>query len=507
MLMLNHISKWDPTHGWMPTTASEAHKDYPFGLTSHSGQYLCETCGQYVTLKISNKGTPFFWHPVGSRDCDDKLTLYGLYRNTNRLGFSLPLRIQVVPNAIEVLIGFLPLSLVDMEKAENNNVVLEISTGYGKILRNYAVTSERFSCEHITYLSVGSEISERYHLNLDDGNNYYWPRIIDGISGDGTLFDCLSGKRLPRNANVLVSNKYWLLTHKSLPYYMDVHVNLEKTIGNWKLYCVQAGLLSEKAANFFLKYGARLTDKPSEVTHIWPPTVRSSHFIIHCAEKIWFYKTDGYINMYPARKRYQYDSGFIAVTKIQFEQILSLSRFENYTSVLKYTLIRYVPQILRNEKRLQSISITDITDAHLESGEYETLPKKRLIYVDSEFDGFVKILQKGFEVERISFKGNEKTAIDVRFNQTYQIFQGLDCVAEILFKRSSNYNQHNNDAVFVLSLMQCSGHMVAVPHTFGVLAQQMQNMPETKRWLFKQLRSGTIRADAVKLLSKRLGRV
>ena len=55
MASLNHVCMWSE-HGWTRVTAEEAGKLHPGGTVSAlSGLFMCELCGQYVTLTVLNK--------------------------------------------------------------------------------------------------------------------------------------------------------------------------------------------------------------------------------------------------------------------------------------------------------------------------------------------------------------------------------------------------------------------------------------------------------------------
>ena len=50
MASLNHVCMWSE-HGWVRVTAEEAAAIHTGGTVSaHSGLFMCELCGQYVTL-------------------------------------------------------------------------------------------------------------------------------------------------------------------------------------------------------------------------------------------------------------------------------------------------------------------------------------------------------------------------------------------------------------------------------------------------------------------------
>lgn len=503
---LTNISEWDDIHGLVHVTAINAGKKHPGGLSSSYNRYICETCGQSVSLYKHKAGTYAFRHPTNSKACDDKMSACETYPCTNPLRFSLPIRVNVESASIEVSIGFLPLPHTLMDRAEQDHTMLRISADDGTVIGNYAITSERFSFEHITYISTNNTISQQYYLNVSKGMSFYWPLIVEGINTGGTLFDKISGKRLPENASVIVGTEYWLISQaRMIDHPIDIHVSFHRSFGVWKLYRVKAIRFSFTATYFLIKYRVRLTEKLSEVIYLWPPVSRSSHMLSNCADWIWMYKTDGYIDMYPSQQQYRYDSGFFRIAMSHPVQTLSLRTSENQNNVLKYTLMRHIPENAENKANVRHTYVTDIKDVQIESGLYATLPIKQRIDIQSEFDGCVRIFNDELEVDRIALKGDCKTRVDVRFNRVYCVFEGLDCVAEIRFQRSPMKAQGADDETLVRTLGKCSGDRVAASHLLGALARRMKDMPKTKGWLLAQIRAGSIKADAIKILTKSVG--
>ena len=64
--------------------------------------------------------------------------------------------------------------------------------------------------------------------------------MIDGINNQGTLFDYDNGKRLPRNANVIVGRDYLLITQQSyISQPRGIIIKRERTIGKYNLYKIK----------------------------------------------------------------------------------------------------------------------------------------------------------------------------------------------------------------------------------------------------------------------------
>lgn len=504
--MLNNVSKWNPNLGLKHITAQEAYAETNSKVGSNKRIFFCETCGQSVALFLYNGKTPTFRHPNNSKECEDKITAYNLLFNekTNPLGFSLPLRIMPENDSIEIQIGFLPLSTEVLNSLKQDNFEFQVINEKGALLKKYV--SERLSDTYINYLSVGNSISRYYILkyNNDIIKAEIWPTVVDGISPTGTLFDKSSGKRLPRNAEVVVDRDYWLLTQDITIFNNDVIISDKRKYQDWYLYLIKAQNFSQKVAMWFLQYGVRLADKPAKVTPIWPIVNRSPHCLTFSADKLMFYKTAGIVDIYPLQKRCTKSEGIFYINNQQTEQFISMSRFvsDNRKNVIKYTLVRYKKPIPHNMQSEENLVIKDKDNKLIYSGEYNKLPEDNKIYVESYFDGFIKQEQGNCKIKRIKLKAATNLALDVQFGHVIKIFQGLDCVAKISFVKSAVIG--NSDEALFRELSSCGGERLPITHTLGALADNLVNMPKTQHWLLQQIRTKTISQTALKILQKRL---
>lgn len=50
---LNHVCQWKDK-GWKKITIQQVAKEAPYGVSAKSGLFMCEVCGQYVTLASGN---------------------------------------------------------------------------------------------------------------------------------------------------------------------------------------------------------------------------------------------------------------------------------------------------------------------------------------------------------------------------------------------------------------------------------------------------------------------
>jgi len=499
---LGHVCKWNDTHGWVHTTPSEAQKICSHGARASSEMFMCDICQQYVSFVVGEY-QPYFKHPVGSEDCVEK-TKSSYYYKLNPLGFSLPLRIKIDADTVEIYIGVPPVTEADMEKAINENAQLSISLKNGQVIRRFSINYDRLSTEYMTYLSVGDVFSEQYLLDYTVLDRYHWPRTVEGFNANGTLFDEETGKRLPRNANVEVGRNYLLLTKQHIA--PTVNINLEETItiNGWKIYRVNAECISKKAAEFFLRYGARLTDKAAIIAHLWPPAVYSSHVLFYSGTKAYFYKTEGYVEIHPPVKHsISQGENLLFSVDGHSEKILTVSRFKNRTSVLRYLILRPVVPIERYYCS-PGVSVLDKDGKSIEQGTQKSLPRGKVICVKTEYDGFIETVKNDTVIDRGATNGGKPLTIEVTYNRSYRIYQGLDLVWSASFVREKR-SQRQNDHEILKTLIGLRGQEIKIPHTFGAIASKMSSIPRTKIWLLKKLRHGAISRQAFDWLKMNLG--
>lgn len=72
---LTHVCVWDK-NGWKKITVNQAVKmtrGYG-GVSASSGLFMCELCGQYVSLTSGNIRNPYFKHSKEeeSKDCPER---------------------------------------------------------------------------------------------------------------------------------------------------------------------------------------------------------------------------------------------------------------------------------------------------------------------------------------------------------------------------------------------------------------------------------------------------
>lgn len=500
-MSLENVSIWDSNHGWHHTTPNKAIKLYPHGVQSMDSIFLCESCEQYVSFVVGDKA-PFFRHPVGSNDCKDKMTARSEYYRTNKLGFSLPIKIRIDGSKLAVFIGFLPIPIQLMKINVSNGATVKIF-GNQKELTMFLINFDRFSSNHVTYISIGNTVCEKYYLSLSNTKPFIaniWPIVVNGFDSGGTLFDPETWKRLPAGADVEIGRKYYLITRRYFHlYYSDIYIKCVRHLDDkWMLYEVSAMKLSKDASAFFLQFGARLTDLSACIVSVWPPSVCASHVITYEQGPVIFYHRGGCVEVWPSTKLNctieDSSKGTIqSFNSDAIQQVLSVSRFAKRTTVLRYIVLN--KKLLSPDNQQRDTFVTDIQGNCIKKGEYRKLPLEKCIKVRTCFDGYAEVKIGDWTVGKIEITGGEFTIIHVQWNCTISVYQGCDLVYEIEYKRKQR--EKTDSGELLKKLNQYQSDIIVVQHNFGRLAAKLIAYPGLKKWLAKQIHRGTISQYAI----------
>ena len=212
---LTHVCMWSG-RGWKRITASEAARMRPGGTVSaRSGLFMCDICGQYVTLTSGDIRDPYFRHSSEekSKDCPERTFGPPVFYDFLAVEHDLPIRIRVIDQkSFEIEIGFIDVPVSILGKRDSRKIIIKKIGGSGE---SFAYSLERLNQGTITYLSVGRVPAESYRISYPIELSKiasYWPPNIEGISRSGSLFDANSGKKLSEDADVEVNHPYYLVT-------------------------------------------------------------------------------------------------------------------------------------------------------------------------------------------------------------------------------------------------------------------------------------------------------
>ena len=101
MASLTHVCMWSG-NGWKQITAEQAARLHPGGsVSAHSGLFMCELCGQYVSLTDGSVQTRHFRHSAHekSKNCPERIFGAGYSVSYSSQKHDLPIRITGVSSS------------------------------------------------------------------------------------------------------------------------------------------------------------------------------------------------------------------------------------------------------------------------------------------------------------------------------------------------------------------------------------------------------------------------
>lgn len=507
---LTHVCMWSG-HGWKRVTAYDAAKMFPYGISAYSGLFMCDICGQYVTLTNGGIRDPYFKHSSEekSKDCPERTFANGTYATTfNEQIHSLPIKLTLRSGrSFEIALGFFSLPSDLIGKKDKHTIIIQ----GGNSSQKFQYSLERLNPNGITYLSVGEMPYETYKISCSFDTQKvqsYWPSIIQGISADGTLFDKETGKKLPEDADVSVGHTYYLITKRG--YILDKPYISQKRVctssngyfNAWYVYEIQASKYDESSARFFLELHARLTDHPVKLFPIWPEFIEYPYRVMHRKDVLYFYLEGEEVTS----KAFPYayiqksdlsseDTHILRIESNDRQQLVSAGRVK----VLKYTYL-WKDSLLRPVGR-KELCVVDDTGQQLSPGTYQHSPSNGQISFSCEIDGFVEVNDiDGFPINRYSFSAGQKTIVDnVRIGTTVNIYYGLDLVWSAKFEQSTS-DSEIDERNLIKQLETYQYDYIRISHAAGSLAAELQRYPMLRNWYRLQVKNGKISKRALQII-------
>ena len=502
-MALTHVCMWKDK-SWKRISAYEAAKLFPYGASAYSGLFMCELCGQYVSLVNGSIQNSHLRHSASeeNKDCDDRSESYSYSNFFQAENHNLPIKLKINSSkTFSLSIGFI--SLPDRIMRDKGNYKIYIS---GE--ENYTYSFDRLNKGTVTYLDIGNKPADKYRISISpslDGIRSFWPSDIKGIDRRGTLFDKETGKRIPYDADVQVGHEYYLLTGITR---LGYHRTISKrevciqTVGwqNWRIYEISALEFSKEAASFFLDYHCRLTDEPITMYPIWPIHIESPYIIYHKSKQINIYfKGNAETKLAPVGSivKYPYNNPkLLSISSIDRQQLLSAGR----TEVLKY--MYFWEAELNKKGYLPKVVVCDINGDEINSGKHDVLPNKNTICIIPETDGFFNVILKGIVIEKYNIIANQRFEYDnVKYEYSIDIFQGLDCIWSASFERVNRVDQNDEDELLSI-VKNLKGKRIKIDHSIGAILKYFDSNSPIKQWLYKQIKNGYISADAKKHIRK-----
>lgn len=508
MATLTHVVHWNGKE-WEPITARKAAmKTNWHSVSVRSGLFKCELCDQKVTLVAEGNRVPFFRHSRGedNKNCPERTIMDNhsgdLIVIFNPENLPVPLRLKVnSDNHFEgIELGLLAIPENIIQKCVNRQFRI-VPQGQERHVYNL----ERLKQKGITYVDVGMFPAEKYSIRMDSRLKDYLPSTVAGISEAGAVFNTEKGKMLPKDADVRVGQKYYILRRgnfDNVDTLKDIQIDSLFKIGKgWRIYKVEAKKSSEAAEKFFMKFHCQLTENPVQLKVIWPLYKEEPYLIKHNKTDTVVFAEGNHIKVqsYPES---EFDKEEFHNKKELIVHVKNSDRnqviFAGRSSILKYMYLWKEKLDGKAERPL--IEVKDIRGNEFVDGSHYTLPIKKRILITCPVDGFFVHRHKNRILEKRSLPADELTVLDcIRYNDHISIFQGLDKIYEISFIRRKSETP-NNEMKILQKLSGMRGQKIVIGPAFGTIVSKLIQYPGLQRWIIQQIRHGYIYEEALRYL-------
>lgn len=499
---------WSET-GWKRITIEQAVRLHPGGTVSaRSGLFMCELCGQYVSLTDGNIKVRYFKHSASekSKDCPERTFGANAPISYAPYEHDLPIRITVSSvSSFRLDVGFVR---VPKELLGRHFQLKIMPKGMTDI--SYVYARERLNSNGLTYLYIGERPFEKYNLSFKNGSDKlydFWPEEIKGIDPEGTLFEKKSGRKLTYDADVEIGKEYYLLRrgYRILRSGngMQVHKIMQKVFGyeTWNLYVVSASEFNENTARFYLDFHCRLTSNPVSMRPIWPLFVEDNYLIKHNQDNMLMLVEGNAetVKTFPDARAFPlYAKEFLPTVYKVFcsgrQQLISVGR----THALEYTY--FWKQSLNRTGAQPQLSVTDLSGNEIASGEADVLPEKSTLCFKSAFDGELIISNSNRVIDKRKITADKYVELDeLTFGLSVQVVIGLDIIWQINFKKRLS-SQTNNEAELLKWITEVSGAIIPAPHALRNILSGVNCYPQICRWIRKCINNGTIKEQSYRRL-------
>jgi hypothetical protein len=456
---------------------------------------------------VGERRVPFFRHPSGSEDCDDKAYSTGSHKVDNPLGFSLPLKVVFSDSSWEFMIGFPPLP--EAVFAHGGTVAIEDDQGNR---RTYDIGPVRFDPQRTTYMSVGTHLSRYYRLEQPAGLEKYWPRLVWGLNPRGTLFDPGTGHRLARHAEVVAGKVYWLISQaaslRSTGVSSVEHSSPLSLPGGWVRHSVKVIRLDEAAARLFEGYEVCLVEHPVLVRPLWPPVVRSDGVVVHQGQRdLWFHVTAGGVTYYPHSPAGDAQGDGLAQVPNASTHLLLHGAVSGPDTVLGSVVLRREAMGDTPQPDYGGVHVVDPRGRSI-VGEHESRwpPRGGVTVTGHRFDGQVVVASGNKTINRFCLKAFEPLTVDIGTARDLAVVvvQGRDVARTVRFVGPPARGRATDRDVATALRTRSQHGEVAVAHTLGATATKLRDLPSAQRWLWMQIRRGHVDLRTLKRLRLRL---
>ena len=502
-------------NGWKRITAEQAVQLHPGGTVSaHSGLFMCELCGQYVSLTDGEIQTRHFRHSAHekSKNCPERIFGSGYSISYSSQEHDLPIRIMgVSSSSFRFELGLIRAPINSLGR----DFRIEVKPK-GEVDTFYIFSKERLNPEGITYIPIGERPYEKYILNFKNGSDKlhaFWPAEINGIDPEGTLFEKASGKRLTYDADVEIEKEYYLLKRGSLYIRSHSDIRMQKIVQKqfnwetWTLCVVSASTFSEEAARFFLDFHCRLTDHPASLQPVWPLFIEENYIVKHNRNSMYILVEGNVatVKTFPFAAVRQLNHNVYTqlyeVPCFSRQQLISVGR----TQALQYVYFWKEP--LDQTGLPPVISVMDLSGSAVASGEAYMLPHNKTLLFKSTFDGELIVSNNDRVIDKRKIFADKQLELnELSYGISIQVVIGLDVVWKINFKKQCS-NILNGEAEIMKKIHSVSGTSIPAPHSLRNILVGMSRYPQICQWIRKCIKDDIINEQSYRELQNAYRRI
>lgn len=496
-------------NGLESVTAKEVIKRYP-GIDGRAAarNFLCEFCNNFVTLAQGTKREPFFKHSRGDIDkaCPDRSDAIPGYQEFQK-GMYLP-RIRFICNGSKLFFEIGITGEFHEFSIENTQLIFIVNGCSSYSYRLF----DRLLPDGITYLSVGSHFPQNLQIRIVDPPPKWvmqWHCQSPVMRKDGAIFDGKNHVFRNYDSNLFCEKEYIFLGKQRLPSYknLEIRKTQQVSIGTENFYLqtfvirpAEMTLEVTFVQTFQRKIGYRILNVPVAYTPVWPEFCWHYNKILVAGNQLCSVLYGNSTTLYRQQRgrnvipwdytsmslNPQYLAGYIDCTE---ETLITMGRIHAFDYA-------YMQQssLPNNDRIPPELVVETIEGMLLKEGIQEKLPPSKKIIVRSAYDFTVQCKRDGWLVYRNEVIEQHEYEFTVEFGDTIEIYQGLDLVFRVQYKKP-NIKRKETTELCRLLFHQRDRH-IPIDLEVKVAARFFMDDPLIKNWLRKQLQTGNISQKA-----------
>lgn len=417
----------------------------------HRPHLFCKLCGENVSfVEASEWRCAFFRHtPNPNKKCIEKSTSWyasGTVRQRSaKSGFFVrlePQSLQDIYPSIAVEIALPPIGDSERNELVAADAWFEVQTD-NQMLADYK--ADRLSDTGRSYIPIGCCLMSKYDMSvrkMDSITHSRFNTSIDGFDKDGLLFSMETGRRIPFLAEVYVGIAYvWVGMDCNAPRQtLDVEsVCIAQYEDGWCAYRVKALKQSNAAVVEFIKFGAALCEKGDVAYPLWPCFVRKGELVCIAPNEGEFYGVKADAPAIGILDDIVDDGEFCSVHLGDLAYPIPFMYSPYGEDCVVARDVEIWKETFHGGAVEPFVEIWD-PDSHDDDrivpfGVLDRLPIRRRLGLRGRSEGFVEIRSHGGRRQRRTLKAQDMVAIDVEWGMSLTVYQGLDSVGEVVFKK------------------------------------------------------------------------